>query len=97
MFGRRLAIEGEYSKHRAVNVERVRHSDRDDLPYFARSELGLDVNPFGIMELSVNAGQHRHIRMIAHSRPLSADAVVEHELAALNGNTWVRRRQGGQT
>lgn len=33
--------ERQYAKRRAVHMERMRHADRDDLPHFERSKLGL--------------------------------------------------------
>ena len=58
------------------------YSDRDDLPHFKRSKLGLHIDAGQVVDLAVDAQRVVQIRFGPDAAPARARPVFQHELAA---------------
>src|SRR5262249_53863415 len=89
---RRRSRNGQNAEQCAVDMKRMRHSNRHDLPDLAGSELGLDIDTFHIKRLPIYPYEGDHVGMLASLRAVHANSAVHNELPPAHRRSLRGRR-----
>ena len=81
------------SEQSAVDVKRMRHADRGDLPDLGRSELGLDIDAPHVKRFPVYPDERSHVGVAARLGTRGAQTTVENELTPSDGERVIDRRR----